>query len=616
MCGILGGFTDSLDKEQISQALNKISYRGPDHNAIFVDNKLFLGHKRLSIIDLDPRSNQPLKNIDEDLVIVFNGEIYNFIILKNLLINSGHRFKTNSDTEVILAAYKEWGTDCFKKFHGMFSIGLYDIRNKTMLLARDRTGEKPLFYFNYDHTFLFASELKALLPLISGDKKVSEKGLLNYLSYGYIPAPDTIYEDIYKLEPGNYLVYDLNQSKIIKKEAYYNIEFNVNAGVKRSEYINQFDEVLDRVSNQITIADVPLGVFLSGGVDSSGVAALLKNKVPDIKAFTIGFDDPQFDETKYAKQVAKHLNINHIVQKVEMNDVETVYSKLVSLYDEPFNDYSFIPTYYVCKEARKHSTVVVSGDGADEVFCGYRKYTRLKKMESIFNAKILTKSIKGFSKFLPDQSDLKRQLYRIGLSEQELMYDLLAIVFKKRELVNILAGSLLNEYHNYDLDAPVSRHLKRLDSGESLLQKLRYLDIKMTLADDMLVKVDRASMINSLEVRPFFLHPEILDFAFNLPEDYLSNRNEGKIFLKQYLEKYLPPEILYRTKMGFGIPLNKWLVNDLKFLFEEAIKNLPEDLFNKDGIKKILDLHAKGGRDFIMQIHSLFFLGMWFKINT
>ena len=615
MCGILGFLGDEINENKFSEALLLLKYRGPDNTGVYRNENVILGHNRLSIIDLDIRSNQPFRSSCGNYIIVFNGEIYNFKTIRLELEKIGYSFKTTSDTEVIINAYKEWSEHSFIKFHGMFSIGIVDSRENTLILARDRMGEKPLFYFTDNKKIIFSSEIKGIKHLIN-NLTLNTDALVDYLHFGYVPCPKTIYKEINKLEPGCYIKWDMGERKLKEKKYYYTVDLwsNINNNPIKDK-IEHFDTIMKQVCEEISVSDVSYGAFLSGGVDSSGAVAYLKNMNPHIQAFTIGFDDKKYDETDYATHVAKHLNVIHHVKQIKMDDVYEVYDKMVDLYDEPFNDYSFIPTYYVCKAAKELGTVVISGDGADELFCGYNKYYKIQQLNKIRNYPLLRKSIGNISRLLPDHSDIKRQLHSIGSSDNEFLHYTMSSASKINDIKKVAGPELLNIMNQYSAKTVTDNYLKEIPDNLSLLQKMRYLDIKMTLPDDMLVKVDRASMYNSLEVRAFYLHPLISDFAFTLTDSELANTKIGKVFLKKFFETHLPHNILYRPKMGFTIPLKNWIFSGLQEMLNEALRNLPKELFSSSQIGKILEMQKKDDRDFILQIHSLMFLGCWLKKN-
>ncbi len=611
MCGILGAIHYD-NSEGFQKALDLMHHRGPDNTGVCrADPHVHLGHKRLAIIDLDEKANQPFMDSTGRHIIVFNGEIYNFQKIRKELEASGVLFKTQSDTEVILKAYIQWQEKAFIKFHGMFAFAIYNLEKNVMILARDRMGEKPLFYTKQGDRFFFASELKSITSLLSQSPAVNYYALFDYLTFGYVPNPKTIYDDIYKLEPGHCLHIDVNTLKVTNK-AYYRVEFQTRIR-DEDRAVEMFEGILSNVAKEITTSDVGYGVFLSGGVDSSGAAAHIRRLNQEVNAYTIGFNEAEFDESTYAKQVTDHLEIRHHLLRLDAGNLTDVYEQMVDLYDEPFNDFSFIPTYYVSRQARLFQKVIISGDGADEIFCGYRKYPRLKMLSAIYPLTPLRKGVAAFSRLLPDSSDYKRQLRRIGLSDADLLFDIMATVYKKEELEKLMGPGLKAAGQGYSSKTLVQAHINHLPKSSSLLQKLRYLDIKMRLADDMLVKVDRASMANSLETRAFYLHPEITDYSFQLDDNLLVQKGVSKYILKKALEKQLPKNILYRPKMGFELPLRKWITTDLKPVFDEAIQYLPDELFDKNRIEHIIHMHQRNQRDFILQIHALMYLGTWLK---
>ncbi len=611
MCGILGAICYD-DEQRFRDALDLMHHRGPDNTGIYrADPHVLLGHKRLAIIDLDEKANQPFVDSGGKHVMVFNGEIYNYLDIKKELQGLGVVFRTESDTEVLLKAYLQWQENAFIKLHGMFAFAIYDLEQKKMVLGRDRMGEKPLFYTKSGNRFFFASELKSICRLLSDRPVVDLKALLDYLSFGYVPTPKTIYSGIRKLEPGSYLNIDVKTLETAQKP-YYTARFenSIKDPVQAAE---MFDQILSDVSKEITLSDVGYGVFLSGGVDSSGVAAYISRNNSRVNAYTIGFNDAQFDESPYATQVARHLDLTHHILTLDADNLIDIYEQMVDLYDEPFNDFSFIPSYFVAHQARQFQKVIVSGDGADEIFSGYQKYPRLKRLTAVYPFRPVCKMAGALSMLLPESSDYKRQLHRVGLSQTELLFDMMAIVYKRRELAKILGPALKPVHLQYSSGTIIENHINDLPADTSLLQKLRYLDVKMRLVDAMLVKVDRASMANSLEVRAFYLHPRITDFSFQLDDTLLVRDKTAKFILKKTLENRLPDPILYRPKMGFSIPLKKWITKDLKPVFDEAVGNLPDELFDKQAIDAVVRLHEKSQRDFILQLHALMFLGTWLK---
>lgn len=616
MCGILGQITENNQRDLVLKALKEIHHRGPDNSSYEIFGNVVLGHNRLSILDLDVRSNQPFSSYDNQLIIIFNGEIYNFQKIKAELIEMGHDFKTTSDTEVVVHAYKQWGIESFKRLHGMFALCILDRTKNKVVLARDRFGEKPLFYYHDQKQGLFfASELKALKILIGGKPEIDSTAILDYLHFGFVPAPKSIYKNLFKVKPGYFLEFSISNNSIVQCQPYYNIQFQKENHRSFEQKKEEFDQIAKQVAKEISISDVSLGAFLSGGVDSSGAVAYLKQSNQKISTFTAGFDVDNYDESIYAELVAKHLNVQNTNKKITYEDFKVAYGKMVKMYDEPHNDFSFIPTYLICKEAAKHHKVMISGDGADEIFCGYPRYHKLKKFEMLQKFKSIGKVISKIASLLPVTSNLRRQAILLEKSGVDFFYYIMCLNFSP-DMADQVYGQVLKETaSNYTSRSIIDEHLRELGLEKSLIQQQRYLDIKMTLADDMLVKVDRASMANSLEVRPFYLHPLLTDFAFSLSPNELVTSKDDKHFLKKCLEKYLPNSILYRSKMGFTFPLKEQLLKELRPFFDECISYLPDNLINKEGINRLIDLHNKGDRNFIPQLNSLMFLGYWLKLQ-
>lgn len=619
MCGFIGAVTygdTKIENNLFVKALDKISYRGPDYTGTFLNDNISLGHKRLAIIDLDARSNQPFFSDDRSVALIFNGEIYNFIEIREMLIRKEIHFHTQSDTEVVIKAYQQWGVDCLQKLKGMFAICLVDFNRQEMLITRDRMGEKPLFYCQAENKLIVASEIKAILPLLTKKPSIDYTAILDYLTYGFVPNPKTAYNNIRKVKPGEYIIFSIRDPQQKRANFYYRIadKIEFNGNYQFNNLKEEFFSIINTVSPQISNCDVPYGAFLSGGVDSSIACWALKGVDKSVCTYTIGFENKNFDEREYASLVANHLNLENIQKEVSFDDLENVYSTLTKVFDEPFNDHSFVPTYYVSKEAKQFNTVVISGDGADELFGGYRKYPKIVKLEqwqSIFG--VALKGAKLLFSILPDQSDIKRQLYRLGINGSELFSDLMALVFKKRELISMLGQELKSELAHYNPYHIIDEYLSEIPSDYSYLQKLRYLDLKLTLPDDMLVKVDRMSMVNSLEVRPLFLHPDIVEFALKLPDSLIATTNTSKVFLKKVMHDILPHKTLYRQKMGFDMPINEWIQKELNDQFLQTTSIIPKEYIKPDKIQSLYKLHKKNKRDFSNQLHSMMSLGAWME---
>jgi asparagine synthase (glutamine-hydrolysing) len=610
MCGIIGVASPSVDIDAVKAGLANIRYRGPDHTQVMQDGNTILGHNRLSIIDLDARSHQPFQSADKRFVIVFNGEIYNFRALRKELGGHGHKFRTESDTEVIVAGYAEWGTNCFKKFHGMFALALYDNLNREIILARDRFGEKPLFYSVTSDGFAFCSELNPFRRILK-NLKIDTSSLIDFLHLGFIPAPKTVYENINKLLPGYYLKFSCEGNKITEMSPYFDLSFSeAFSKTSRTELKEAFRHTGEKVASEISVSDVSLGAFLSGGLDSAGSVYFLKRANQELETFTAGFSHEEFDESTYASITARHLNVRNINKVIDQEDFVSEYRTMVEHYGEPHNDFSFIPTHLICREAAKHHTVMISGDGADELFCGYPRYHKLRWYATTSGLTPLYRLGASLSNLLPMHSNVRNQLHLFGLDEVDFYLTIMSKAFQPRE-IDLIAGPVLKEkLTQYSTRAVIRDQLKNC-SDYGILQKLRYLDIKLTLADDMLVKVDRASMANSIEVRPFYLHPLIADFAFNLSINDLVTFREDKYFLKMFFADKLPMQNVFRKKMGFVFPLKELVTGPLRPFFEDCIRHLPEELINKKYISTIVANHTKGRRNYTAQLNSLMNLGLW-----
>lgn len=612
MCGFLGFVGHSISESEIRKLLLGAQYRGPDHTGVAGSDEWILGHNRLSIIDLDARSHQPFTSENGRYTIVYNGEIYNYKVLREDLLKVGYTFRTQSDTEVIINAFAEWGVDCFIRFHGMFALAIIDRVEQTVTLARDRFGEKPVFYSGYGGGLVFSSELRTIAQFLT-NLRLDLEAVIDYLHFGFIPAPKTIYRSVFKVEPGCVMSYSLKERKVTSNRPYYKLRLTAVPDRTMKQLREQFTEICARVATQISLSDVPLGAFLSGGVDSSGVVYFLSGQDRSITTYTAGFEGSAFDETKYAEEVANHLKVRNVSKTVLLSDFVRLYDTMVDHYAEPHNDFSFIPTYAICREAVKNFKVMISGDGADELFCGYPRFHKLRQYE-LFNAipgasYILSKSVRA----LPSHSNIRRQLSYAGATGSDFFLHTMSVNFQPAECHSILGPDLVQVSNHYSPKSVIEGHLTNVPKALPLIQKQRYLDIKMTLADDMLVKVDRASMANSLEVRPFYLHPLVSDFAFSLPQGQLASLTTDKVFLKNVIREVLPRTTIHRRKMGFTFPFREYIKGPLQAHFRESIESLPEGLIRKEAILPIMSKHFRGSRDYTHQLHSLMFLGRFLR---
>ncbi len=617
MCGIVG-FIGQGSENDINIMTDSISYRGPDDRGVFFKQGVGLGHRRLSILDLSPLGHQPMVSEDGNVVIIFNGEIYNFLELKNTFL-SKYNFKGSSDTEVILYLYLEFGDKVFSMIQGMFSIAIYDFNNKKLLLARDRMGKKPLYWGLYDDTLLFASEPKALFGHKKFRKEIDLNSLNKYFQFEYIPTPRSIYKGLNKLEPGHLVVY---QNNSIKKIKFWDIKSqNININTKHA--IERLDRLMSESVKKRMVADVSIGIFLSGGIDSSAIAYYAtKNSKDKIKTFSIGFNDKSFDELKYANIVSKYLNTEHHEKILSEKDSIDVIYNISNLLDEPLADSSIIPTYLLSKYAREHVTVALGGDGGDELFWGYdtfiaHKLSFIYDIVPDFIKNILINFIDKIpTSFSNISLDFKIKKFIHGYVGNPLYRHFTWLgAFDRNERNKLFRNNILNEIKGTNEFEDIDNYIKSFSENKGY-DINSYLYQRTYMMDDILVKVDRASMYNSLEVRTPFLDTDIVDFANSLPIKLKCKGLNRKFILKKLLEGKIPREIIYRKKKGFGIPIAKWLRSDLKPLIEELLNKdyiNKQNIFNYDYIKILIDDHMNMTRDNRKYLWSLLVFQMWYK---
>jgi asparagine synthase (glutamine-hydrolysing) len=620
MCGIVGAVSNApLNQKLIEEMRDRLVHRGPDHGGLWSsdDERACFGHRRLSIIDLSPEANQPFVSHDGRFVITYNGEIYNFKVLREQLQAQGLKFYTNSDTEVLIESFRQWGDRCLEHLSGMFAFALWDRAEKRLFCARDRAGEKPFYYTMLDGSFVFASELKALLPFPGFRQELDYTALVDFLSLGFVAEPKSIWKDCYKLPAGHsisVLVKPDGSLEMTEPQAYWDWEFNPDYSVKNWE--TRILETLQTASKEMAFADVPVGTFLSGGVDSSSVTAALSKAGCSVQTFTIGFDEQDYDERPWARMVAERYQTTHTEKNVGASDITADFQKMLWHYDEPFNDYSYLPTFHVCREARKSITVALSGDGGDEMFAGYRKYQRLGLRQNI--EWLMPKPLASFlgigvNSLFPETSRWRRTMLQYTMDSSATMLDALTLGLPHRALKQVARGELaetLKHYSPMDVVAPLLRKAPPAEVG--FVNSMRYLDLKLTLAGDILVKVDRASMAVSLEVRPVYLHKDIMTLAARIPPELLADRRHSKEVLKRALKKWLPESLLYRRKMGFAMPLKNWIGNGLLNSFAQKNgKNPVDEVLDPNLLKTAAQKHLSGEADMTSTIHSLFFLKHW-----
>lgn len=599
MCGIAGYFGQG-DRGILERMTNTLTHRGPDDVGFFVDGELGFGFRRLSIIDPSPLGHQPMESSDGSIVIIFNGEIYNFLELRQELEKKGYQFKSKSDTEVIIYAYAEYGTECFKKLNGMFAIALYDKKNQRVVFARDRLGKKPLYWALFDNALIFGSELKALMQHPLFRKDIDPASLNKYFTFDYIPTPHTVFKNVYKLEPGYYLAYEAGK---IEKECFWDVEFNTTDLVDTdfTDILKELDVKLERAVKSRLVSDVPLGIFLSGGLDSSTIAYYAqKGSSEKIKTFSIGFQEKSFDESDYAREVAKCLGTDHYEHTLTAKDALDLIPRIGSIIDEPMADYSIIPTYLLSKFTREHVTVALGGDGGDELFFGYPTFQAERLFPLI---KIGAPFIRLFEKLLP----VSHAHFNMRFKLEQLLQGI-NVPGKYRH--HAWMGTFLNENVFEDID----RYWGKI-KNEPRWNQLVYLYLKTYLMDQVLVKVDRASMANSLEVRAPFLDYEFVDFVNSLNYTYKINGLQTKCLLKKLMEDKLPRDIVYRKKQGFGVPLSAWFTKELKPFVLDTLS--PEKirrtgLLDSDMVQKVITEHMNNRTDHRKKLWSLLTFQMWY----
>ncbi|MDP7019390.1 MAG: asparagine synthase (glutamine-hydrolyzing), partial [Pirellulaceae bacterium] len=550
MCGIVGGTNTTLDYEAAIQA---IRHRGPDHQRVLRWDDLALAFARLSIVDLRAIANQPMSACDEKVWIVFNGEIYGYRELRSRLESLGHQFRTNSDTEVLLTAYLQWGEDFVDNLDGMFSIAIYDRRDRRLRLYRDRAGIKPLYYYWDGEHFAFASELKAIESLFPDSLTVDQTALYDFLTYHYVPSPKSLYRNIFKLEPGSCLRFSVARQVIEHNDSYWSIdpahqrpEMTIDLAAERVRSL-----IAASVTDQL-VADVPVGAFLSGGVDSSVVTLEATRTTPGLKTYSIGFDSMEESETVFASEVATACDSDHTEELVDAETVENLFGRLRSWYDEPFADTSAYPTYCVARIARRDVTVALSGDGGDEVFGGYTRFQRCPQFQKFgIRWTRLDRPLERLKILLRNGSVARRacNLAALGLHDPIALYVKFMGGMTAGEKVGY--GRALEIPNDYD-DYWKFRRYWRNDLPWKT--RLQYLDFKTYLPDDILTKVDRVSMANSLEVRVPLLSRSLIEFAFSLPERIRYYEGLLKGCLKYAYRDQIANHILHREKQGFSIP--------------------------------------------------------------
>lgn len=624
MCGIVG-FVGQGDQEILKKMTSTLKHRGPDDESFFIKDGVFLGHRRLSIIDLTT-GHQPIFNEDKNVCIIFNGEIYNFRELRKRLIEKGHQFYTQSDTEVMVHLYEDRGEDFLKELNGMFALALWDDRKEKLILARDRLGEKPLYYSFLGGKLIFASEIKAILVHPKIKRELDHHSLAKYLNYEYIPSPRTIFKNIYKLGPGEYLVY---RGGIFEKKKYWDIEFNSKLKTQKSklseqDYLEELDENLERSVEMRLVSDVPLGIWLSGGIDSTAIAYYAQKNSPiPIKTFSIGFTDASFDESRYARQAAKFLKTEHYEGAITPQDCLDLIPQIAEFLDEPLADASIVPTYLLSKFTRERVKVALGGDGGDELFMGYPTFQahKLAKIYGKIPLFLRKNLIKPAVDRLPTSFknisfDFKLKRFVSGFDYKPETRDQIWMgSFRPEEFKNLLTPAIYQEIKGENIFENIEGYLEKVGE-EPLENRLIYLYLKNYLQEDILVKTDRSSMAVGLEVRAPLLDYQLVEFVNSLPYYYKLRGLTTKYLFKKLMENKIPKEIVYRSKKGFGMPVARWLRKELRDfaleLFNQA-KLKREGIFNHFYINQLLEEHFSGKKDHRKLLWTLMVFEMWYE---
>ena len=629
MCGIAGIF-DTQAKREIDQALlarmNQTQHhRGPDETGLHAEAGVGLAHKRLSIIDLSS-GHQPLFNEDGSVVVVFNGEIYNFVDLIPELQALGHTFRTRCDTEVIVHAWEQWGEACVERFRGMFAFALWDRNQETLFLARDRLGVKPLYYALLDDgQLIFGSELKVLTGHPALRRDIDPLAIEEYFAYGYVPEPRTIYRQAFKLPPAHTLTVKRGQPLPQVRE-YWDVPFQPLTPLSLAEAQEELVPLLRESVKIRLVSEVPLGAFLSGGVDSSAVVAMMAELSSEpVNTCSISFGDPAFNESEYAAQIAALYHTNHRVEQVAADDFDLI-DKLAALYDEPYADSSALPTYRVCELARKNVTVALSGDGGDEHFAGYRRYRwhmNEERMRSMIPSAVRRPVFGMLAKLYP-KADWAPKMFRAKSTLEGIARDSVEGYFHSISLLSdemrtrLFSPEFSRVLDGYRAVEVMYRHDARSPAREPLA-RVQYLDIKTYLVGDILTKVDRASMAHALEVREPLLDHKLVEWASRLPASLKLHEGEGKYVFKKAMEPYLPENILYRKKMGFAVPLASWFRGPLKEKVRQAVLGstlAATGYFNTDYLRELVDQHQAGVRDYSTPLWTLLMFEAFLRQNT
>ena len=604
----------AASRDLIGRMCGIIAHRGPDDEGHYVAGEAAIGMRRLSIIDV-ATGRQPISNEDGTVWIVFNGEIYNYRELRAGLITRGHQFQTRTDTETIVHLYEEEGERCVEKLRGMFSFAIWDKRDRSLLLARDRLGKKPLHYTLAGDTLVFGSEIKSLLQHAGVKREVNLEAISDYLSYGYIPDPATAFRDIHKLPPGHTLTFKDGR---IRTRRYWDFNYSGESGPARDEsyYVERLRDLLAEAVRIRLESEVPLGAFLSGGIDSSTIVALMAREMDQpVKTFSIGFNESSFDELKYARRTAERFGTEHH-EFVVTPDICRIVEDIVWHHDEPFADVSSIPTFVVSQMARQYVTVVLAGDGGDELFAGYEGYVREQKYDAAERIPGFVRRglLRPLSQAMPRSAYGKRMLAHIARRDGQRRVNGMSYFNEdaKRDLLSAEVRSALNGYDS----AAAFERLYDVPESRERLDRHMYLDGKTYLPGDILVKVDRMSMANSLETRAPLLDHELIDFVQTIPASLKLRGLETKYILKRAVTGLIPDEIIHRRKQGFDVPIKRWFNQELRQMLDDTLadrRTRERGYFNQQAVQAILDEHRRERRDNARHLWGLLMLELWHR---
>lgn len=621
MCGICGFISEKeITTENLKNMNNTINYRGPDSEGIYFEEtdgkKIGLAHKRLAIMDLSPLGHQPMFSEDKNIIVIFNGEIYNFQEIKEDLEKKGYKFRSTSDTEVIVKGYEEYGIEIIEKLNGMFVIALYDKKDKELFLIRDRIGIKPLYFHIDEKDIIFASELKPILEYPYFKREIDKDSLSDFLHHSYISGEKSIFKNTFKLLPGSYLRY---KNEKITIENYWSIkkEFlnkKIDEKLTEEQWKSKIKDFLEKSIKDRMISDVPLGAFLSGGIDSSLIVSIMqKISSKPIKTFTIGFEEKEYNEAENAKKIANYLKTDHTEYYMKIEELKKYIDKLAVYYDEPFADSSQLPTMLVSEIAKQKVTVALSGDGGDELFCGYSRYESLFKMQKL-------KNISKIINLIPFRDEIIKNIGNRYLRGFYFKND--SEIVNSEYLFYSHNKSIIKDY-NHKIN---ERYFENIEISKNIQEKSMLKDMITYLPDDIMTKVDRASMAFSLETRaPFLDDHKFIELSFKIPHRYKYKNNEKKYILKEVLKEYIPENLIENKKKGFAVPIFKWLREDLKYLIDNYLSKEEiekQQIFNSSDIeiiKRIFlektdgEIKVYKGLDIDKTMWNLIMFQMWYQ---